>query len=86
MAARTVQLSIDLRDGDLPIGGTLRVLPHGQPVAFNGWLQLTETVEAIRGAYLPKPPAVIPVHDRRIPRGRTACPPMRTTKDDCDDQ
>lgn len=56
MAARTVQLSIDLRDGDLPIGGTLRVLPHGQPVAFNGWLQLTETVEAIRERTSPNRP------------------------------
>jgi hypothetical protein len=48
MAATTVQLLIELRTTAGPIAGTLRLLPNGHPVQFRGWLQLTETLEAMR--------------------------------------
>lgn len=48
MAAKTIQLLVELRTTDGPIAGTLRPLPNGQPLQFRGWLQLTETLEAMR--------------------------------------
>ena len=55
MAATTVQLLIELRNAAVPIEGTLRLLPDGHALPFTGWLQLTETVEAVRKSQLAMP-------------------------------
>jgi putative two-component system protein, hydrogenase maturation factor HypX/HoxX len=55
MAAATIQLLIELRNADVPIAGTVRLEPNGQPMAFSGWLQLTEEVEALRRSQLVTP-------------------------------
>jgi hypothetical protein len=39
----------------MPIAGTVQQQPHGQPAPFNGWLQLTETIESIRRSAAPSP-------------------------------
>jgi len=59
MAATSVQLLIDLRSAPEPIAGTVRLLPNGHPLRFSGWLQLTETVEAMRRSQ----PAATPSRD-----------------------
>ena len=48
LAATTIQLLIELDLGGVPIAGTVQQKPHGHPATFNGWLQLTETIESIR--------------------------------------
>ena len=48
VAAATIQLLIELQLDGMPIAGTVQQQPHGHPAPFNGWLQLTETIESIR--------------------------------------
>jgi hypothetical protein len=50
MRPSTLQLLIELDPAVEPISGTLRQQPDGASTPFHGWLQLTETVEAIRRA------------------------------------
>jgi hypothetical protein len=46
--AKTTQLLIELNLAAEPIAGTVSQQPNGDPVPFSGWLQLTETIEAVR--------------------------------------
>jgi len=59
LAARTIQLLIELDLDGVPIAGTVQQKPHGHRATFNGWLQLTETIESIRRASLPSPAAAL---------------------------
>jgi hypothetical protein len=44
----TIQLRIELQSLSTPIAGTVQEQPTGHITPFIGWLQLTETIEAIR--------------------------------------
>ena len=55
MNPRTVQLLIELDPVGEPIAGRLRQQPHGPAVAFIGWLQLTQAIEAIRSSGVQTP-------------------------------
>jgi hypothetical protein len=48
MPPRTIQLLLEVNFEAVPIAGTLQQPPDGRIEQFNGWLQLTETLEAIR--------------------------------------
>jgi hypothetical protein len=53
MATTPIQLLIELDPTAEPITGTLQKQPHGSTEHFHGWLQLTETLQAIRHAQPP---------------------------------
>lgn len=67
MPATPIRLLIELDPTAEPIIGTLQNQPHGPIEHFHGWLQLTETLQAIRHAQAQSPGE---------PRSAaTACPP-----------
>jgi hypothetical protein len=48
MPVTRIQLVIELESAVAPIAGTVREQPDGDAQRFRGWLELTETLEAIR--------------------------------------
>jgi hypothetical protein len=51
----TIQLLIELESDSDPIAGTIRQSPDRPAMAFAGWLQLTDMIEAARRAADPGP-------------------------------
>ena len=45
-----IRLLVELDPGVEPIAGVVRQPPSGAPLRFVGWLQLTQTLEALRNA------------------------------------
>jgi hypothetical protein len=50
MSRSTIRLLVELDLGVEPIAGIVQRPPNGDPVRFVGWLQLTQTLEALRNS------------------------------------
>jgi hypothetical protein len=50
MSRSTIRLVVDFDPGVEPIKGVVQQPPNGDPVRFVGWLQLTQTLEALRNS------------------------------------
>jgi len=48
MSRSTIRLLVEFDPGVEPIKGVVQQPPNGDPMRFVGWLQLTQTLEALR--------------------------------------
>ena len=50
MSRSTIRLLVEFDPGVEPIKGVVQQPPNGDPLRFVGWLQLTQTLEALRNS------------------------------------